>query len=142
MGLANSIKKQIYSSKPHRKELRNLGLMFCGALFVVAVLAWLKDRSSWPWWTAGGVLFAAWGLLWPATLWPLHKAWMGLAAVLGYVSMRIVLTSIFYLMITPIGIFLRLSGKDFMDRKRGNEDSYWHIRSDEEYRPRHTEKMY
>lgn len=58
-----------------------------------------------------------------------HRAWMTLAGVLGYVNSRILLTVIFYLILTPLGLVRRLFGSDLLERRSGREPSYWRRRT-------------
>jgi hypothetical protein len=58
-----------------------------------------------------------------------HKWWMRLAAVLGYVNSRIILSALFFFMMTPIGLIVRLTGHDPLNRRTGNEPSYWRRRA-------------
>jgi Saxitoxin biosynthesis operon protein SxtJ len=57
-----------------------------------------------------------------------HKWWMTLAGVLGYVNSRILLSLLYFLVMTPIGFFVRLAGHDPLTRRSGNEPSYWRKR--------------
>ncbi|MGM0739046.1 MAG: SxtJ family membrane protein, partial [Bacteroidota bacterium] len=71
-------------------------------LIVVWVNDWQLVRAAWI--ISGlGVLFLLAGLLAPARLKPVYILWMLLALVLGTIVTRIVITIVFYLMITPIG---------------------------------------
>lgn len=60
----------------------------------------------------------------PILLKPVYYVWMILVSVINYFVTRIILFTLFYLMITPLGIILRLTGKDFMGIK-SKRDSYW-----------------
>ena len=66
----------------------------------------------------GGVLIA-WALLHPLSLNPLYKIWMTLAMAIGGVMNRIILSIVFYVVVTPMGFIMRLSGyrpmKDDLD---------------------------
>ena len=61
---------------------------------------------------------------------------------MGFFVSRLILAVVFFLLITPIGLFSRLLRKDWLDMKMGDRDSYWHIREDGEYEPGQSEKMY
>ena len=141
MSFLSEITEEIKALSPQKRDLRNLGLVFLVALGLIgAILLW-KGRPSGPYWTGAGVLFGLWGLAWPAGLKPVYKVWMAFAVILGYFVSRILLSAIFYLVVTPIGLVMRLLGKDLLDRKLKDRDSYWHVR-DDEYDPKRTEKMY
>jgi hypothetical protein len=74
------------------------------------------------WVLAGGVLICAFV---PPAAKRFHHYWMALAAVLGYVNSRILLSAIYYLLITPIGTALRLTGYDPLRRRGSRRVSYW-----------------
>lgn len=80
------------------------------------------------WWLQAviGFLFAVFGLTTPIILKPFEKAWMALSHVMGIVVTTILLTITFTLVITPVGLLMRLFGNDPMKRKPGSADeSYW-----------------
>jgi len=64
----------------------------------------------------------------PAAMW-FHKWWMTLAGVLGYVNSRILLGAMFYLVLTPTGLLMRLLGNNPLERRRGDPGAHWHKRS-------------
>jgi len=107
--------------------LRNAALKtgaVVGGLFGL-LLPWLfgLDYPAWPWITAGVLLL--WGLLAPASLGPVYRLWMKFGAALGWVNSRIILSLMFYLMIFPVGLFMRMLGKDpLMRRLESNKPSY------------------
>ena len=100
-------------------ELRNFGLI-TGAFMVVIfglILPWLFDYSYvvWPWIVAAILWFLA--LILPLALHSIHRGWMRIGAVLGWINTRIILGILFYSIVLPIGIIMRLTGKDPMMRK-------------------------
>ncbi len=145
MSFIKEINAEIRSLKPTGRDLRNLGLVFLVALGVIGGWSWWRG-AAWGGWLAGlGLAFGTWGLVWPAGLKPVYRAWMTLAVVMGYFMSRLLLSLIFFLAVTPIGLIMRLMGKDLLDMKMRDRDSYWHRRSDgpdAKYDPRRTEKMY
>ena len=58
---------------------------------------------------------------------PLYTAWYGLAACIGIVVANLMFTLLYYLLYTPLGIFMRLIGRDALSLrfKRGAATSYW-----------------
>lgn len=98
-----------------RKELRQFGLLV-GTVFAVIGLWPLVFRGE-PLrlWAAGiGGLLVVCGAALPALLAPLHKGWMWIGHILGWINTRILLGLVFYLLVTPIGLLFRLMGKDTM----------------------------
>ena len=98
-----------------RKELRQFGLLV-GAVFTVIGLWPLVFRGE-PLrlWAIGiGGLLIAFGGILPQLLAPVHKGWMWVGHILGWINTRILLSIVFYALVTPIGLVFRLMGKDTM----------------------------
>jgi hypothetical protein len=89
-----------------------------------------------------GSLLILLGLVWPRALVYPNKAWMKLAEALSFVTTRIILGIVFFLIVTPIGVVKRLFGWDPLSRRAGSSASYWQPYSDRQRDPRHYEKMY
>ena len=54
-----------------------------------------------------------------------HRFWMGIAAVLGFINSRILLSLLYYGLFTPVGLVRRLMGRDPMKRRGTPQSSYW-----------------
>lgn len=65
------------------------------------------------------------GLFVPVAARAFHRFWMGIAAVLGYVNSRILLSLLYYGLFTPVGLVRRLFGHDPMKRRGSAQSSYW-----------------
>lgn len=89
-----------------------------------------------------GTLLIVLGLLWPRALVLPNRAWMLLAEGLSFVTTRIILGLVFFLVITPIGVVKRLSGWDPLSRRGGRSASYWKPYAKRQRDPRHYEKMF
>ena len=73
---------------------------------------------------AGGVLLFV-GLLLPSLARRFHVFWMQLAAVLGYVNSRILLSLMYYGVFTPYALISRLAGRDPLRRRGARSETYW-----------------
>ena len=89
-----------------------------------------------------GALLVLFGLIWPRALVIPNRAWMLLSEGLSFVTTRIILALVFFLVITPIGVVKRLSGWDPLSRRGKRSESYWKPYSGRQRDPRHYEKMY
>ena len=89
-----------------------------------------------------GVLLVSLAFVFPRALKYPNRVWMGLAEVLSFISTRIVLTFVYFAIITPIGFSKRAFGWDPLHRRAGASDSYWQPYSGRQKDPRHYEKMY
>lgn len=128
------------------RALRSFGLVVGGVLLGVA--AWIGWRHGWrpaPWAYAlggAGLLLVLLGLAWPVALRLPYRAWMALAFVLGFVMTRVILTVTFCLVVVPIGLLMRLSGRDPLHRRlEPDRPSYWIPRETDEA-PERLERYY
>jgi hypothetical protein len=96
-----------------RKELRQFGLLV-GTVFTVIGLWPLVFRGE-PfrlWALGAGGLLILLGAILPQVLTPIHKGWMWVGHVLGWMNTRILLSIVFFGLVTPIGMVFRLMGKN------------------------------
>lgn len=115
---------------PARRSSGQLGLVL-GALFAAFFGVWplLRHRGSPPWpWMLAGVLWL-FALIWPAALSYLHRGWTKLGLALGWVNTRVILTLLFAISIVPVGIVMRLCGRDRMARKLDPESASYRVPS-------------
>ena len=110
---------------------RIFGLFFTG---VFAVLGLYGFWVVWPpilnkVFFAVSIILAAITLLRPALLNSLNRAWYQLGLFLGRVVSPIVLGILFFLLITPVALVIRIAGRDALRLRRKNVDSYWIDRS-------------
>ncbi len=114
-----------------RRTLRSFGLLMAIALGVVGLIVSWRGGESWIWLWSLGALFLAGALALPRALAPVHKVWMGLAIPLGWIMTRLILTLVYFVAITPIGLIGRLFGKSFLDQDIDrSRASYWESRED------------
>ncbi len=142
MSFLSDIAADIRNLSPTARDLRKLGLSFLIVLGLIGAFLTWRGRPAGLWLLGLGIFFGLWGLAWPHSLGPVYRAWMSLAVILGAFVSRILLTIIFYLVVTPIGVAARLLGKDFLDLKLRDRETYWRLRRQGEYDPRRSEKMY
>ena len=95
-----------------------LGVLFGAALPWLFGFAW----PLWPWIVAG--VLGAWGLVAPGTLGPVYRTWMRFGLVMGWVMSRVVLSIVFFLLVTPIGFIMRLTSHDPMRIKPDKSQSF------------------
>jgi len=110
---------------PTTRELRRFGLSFGSGLTVIGSLLLWKSKAPGPWIlsVAAAVILSA--VVYPRVLqpleWLLAKIFVAVTTAVTY----IVLTLAFFLVITPIGLLMRLTGKDSMLLRSKKSDSYW-----------------
>lgn len=104
------------------------------AFLIVAAIIYFRNKEfvSWPFFVSG--IFGLSGISLPVLLKPVYIVWMKLASILGWVNTRLILFVLFYLLITPIAIILRLCRNDLLERKVEKERaSYWKRKENNEF---------
>jgi hypothetical protein len=134
---------EIRAIKSDNKAIRNFGITFLFVLSAIGGLLLFKGRNVGYVWIGLGGLFFLLGLWVPLALRGVYQVWMGLAVVLGYFMSRIILSLVFYLVVTPIGLLLKISGKDILNQKWDTKaDSYWRKRDTKPADKKQYEKLY
>jgi hypothetical protein len=103
---------------PDGKQLRKFGALV-GSIFCALGLwpAIIRGQHPRAWALAIGVLLLIAALIAPRSLGPVHRVWMMAGDGLGWINTRILLGVVFYGLITPMGLIMRLLGNDPMRRK-------------------------
>jgi large-conductance mechanosensitive channel len=134
---------EIFKSKPHKKELRKFTITICAALSIIGgIILWQKGDTGFIF-LAVGLLFLFSGLIKPELLGPIYKVWMAFSLMLGFVMNHLILALMYYIVITPIGILMRVLRKDpLQTRLDRNTKSYWLQRTNEDFSKEKYEKMF
>ena len=113
-----------------RSNDKSFGLVFA-VLFCVfgSYLLWIDFKIAAIIILSFAILFVALAYIAPQLLAPLNRRWSKLGALLGKIVSPIVLGVIFFVLITPISIIMRLFGRDELKMKKRSLDSYWVDRS-------------
>ena len=121
---------------------RSFGLTVGGAFLLIGALSYWRHRIGLAEVTGGlGAVLVLGGLLAPSLLRLPNRLWWKVALVLGWVNSRILLGTLFFLILTPIGIWWRVRGKDPMGRRHQRWPG-WSPRPARFRDPKHYRKMY
>ena len=123
--------EELNSIKSGRKDLKSFGFIIGFILVLISVFLFFREKDSFIYFSSIGLIFIGLGIITPAALKPIYKIWMTFAIIIGWVMTRVILSVLFYLIISTIGIFARIVGKDFLNLKSKNNESYWNIRNKE-----------
>jgi hypothetical protein len=104
-------------SNPERSFGISVGAVLC---VIAALLAWRHRLGRAEVVGGVGVVLLVLGLTYPPLLHYPSAAWWRFSRVLGYVNARVLLSIIFFLILTPLGLVWRLTGKDPLARRRRN----------------------
>lgn len=137
----NFIKEDIKSIDVTNKKLKQFGFLFA---IIFIVLSFLVNSEL------NRLIFGILGLITfisafskPKILLQFYKIWMSFAVILGYFTSRIILTVLFYFIITPIKIIAKIFGKKFLDLKIDKQaGSYWDKVEKERISKERSEKQF
>ena len=120
------IAEEIRNIKSDKSDLRKFGITMGIILTLLGGLFLWREKGYFIYFFILAATFIIPGLVLPAALRPAHKGWMTLSILLGWVMTRVILSVLFYLVVTPTRCLARLFGKQFLDLKIDNNiESYW-----------------
>ena len=123
-------------AEPSTRQLRKFGLTVGGVFLLLGGISRWRGHTTPPmvFWTIGTALVIP-GAVAPRILGPVERAWMRFAEVLGHFNARVILTVLYFVVVTPIGFVLRWF-KDPLDRTLADgRSSEWIVRPTEAVDP-------
>ena len=122
--------EEIKNIKSEKSDLRKFGITIGVILLIIAGFLFWKEKESFQILLTFGITFCIFGIAIPFILKPIYWVWMIFATILGWIMTRVILSLLFYIIVTPIGLIPRLFGKQFLELKWNKIDStYWNYRS-------------
>lgn len=109
------------------KDLRQFGMVLAGILIVFGAIHFIKHRMIFTQWFCGvGLIVLCLGLLVPRMLKNVYTVFLKVAHAIGWFNTRGILIMIYFLLVTPIAIVMKIFGKDPLNRKIDkNALTYW-----------------
>ena len=104
---------------------RSFGIVFFIVFLILALYPLTYNGETRVWSLIISLIFLVLGLFNSKILTPLNKLWFKFGIFLGKIISPIIMGIIFFLVVTPIGILMRLLGKDLINLKYNNNKSYW-----------------
>ena len=104
---------------------RSFGIVFFVVFLIISLFPIIKGNDLRIWSLILSVIFLVLGLINSNILSPLNKLWFKFGLLLGNFISPIVMGFIFFLVVTPTGLFIRLIGKDLLNLNKQNVKSYW-----------------
>ena len=104
---------------------RSFGILFSIVFAAIAFWPLLNLGEIRIWSVIVSSIFLLLGLINSKLLYPLNLIWVKFGELIGKIVAPLVMALIFFLILTPIGIFLRLIGKDLLNIKLNNNKTYW-----------------
>ena len=109
----------------NKSSNRSFGLVFFIVFLLIGIYPLLKEGDLRLWSIAISLIFLILGILDSRFLSPLNKLWFKFGILLGKIISPIIMAIIFFLVVTPTGIIMRLLGKDLLNLKFNKHKSYW-----------------
>ena len=104
---------------------RNFGIVFFVVFLLIALYPLTYGGEVRIWSLIISIIFLILGLLNSKILAPLNKIWFKFGILLGRIVSPLIMGIIFFLVVTPIGLIMRLLGKDVLNLKYNKNKSYW-----------------
>jgi len=135
--------EEIKQIKYTSKDIINFGLLIGGIVALIGIVTLFYGKPYFMYLIPGGMVIMAVGFITPKLLTPIYFFWMALSVVLGYISTRVILFLLYYLIILPIGLLFKMMKKDLLDTKFEQEAiSYWIERPKTTYEKEETERQF
>ena len=104
---------------------RSFGIVFSIVFLIIAIWPLLSGKEISYWLLIISVVFLILGLIKSKILTPLNKIWFKIGILLGNIVSPVVLGVIFFLVVTPTSIIMKILRKDLLNLKNNNNNSYW-----------------
>ncbi|MFC2161906.1 SxtJ family membrane protein [Acidobacteriota bacterium] len=135
--------EEIKNIKSGKKDLRKFGVTIGIALTLLGVLFLWQGKEIYVYFFILSATLIFHSLLIPNLLKPLQKIWMTFAVMMGWFMSRVLLSILFYIIVTPIGLITGIIGKRFLDLKfEKSKESYWNFRQAKEVKRSDYERQF
>ena len=108
---------------------RNFGVVFFLFFLIVSIFPLFKDENIRIWSLIIAIFFLVLGLMNSKILTPLNKTWFKFGILLGNFISPIVMSIVFFAIVTPTSLIMKVLGKNLLNLKKGNKKTYWIERS-------------
>ena len=108
---------------------KSFGIVFFLFFLIVSLFPLFKNENIRVWSLIIAIIFLILGLLNSKFLTPLNKIWFKFGILLGSFVSPIIMGIVFFVIVTPTSIIMRVLGKNLLNLKKGNKKTYWVERS-------------
>ena len=108
---------------------RSFGIVFFILFLLIAIYPLLSGDSVRLWSLAIATIFFILGIINSSLLSPLNKIWFKFGLLLGRLISPLVMSLIFFLVVTPIALLMKLLKKDLLNLKFNKDNTYWIVKS-------------
>ena len=104
---------------------KNFGIVFSVVFLIISLWPLLNQDDVRIWSLIISGIFLILGLINSKLLLPLNKIWFKFGLMLGNFIAPIVMGIVYFMVVTPTGLIMRVLGKDLLNLKKNNKDTYW-----------------
>ena len=104
---------------------KSFGIVFFVVFLLISLYPLINNESIRIWSLVISLIFLVLGILNSKLLSPLNKIWFKFGIFIGKIISPIIMGIIFFLVVTPIGLIMRLFGKDVLNLKYNDYKTYW-----------------
>ena len=109
----------------NKSSNKSFGIVFALLFIIISFYPILNNETFRLWSLIISLIFLILGLLNSSLLTPLNKIWFKFGILLGRIFSPLIMGTIFFLVVTPIGVFMRILRKDLLNLKFNKSSSYW-----------------
>ena len=113
------------NSKIKISSNKSFGIVFFTVFLIIAIWPLLNGYEIRYWSLIISIVFLILGILNSKILTPLNKIWFKIGILLGNVISPIIMSIIFFLVVTPTSFIMKILGKDLLNLKKNTKNSYW-----------------
>ena len=111
--------------KAKKNSGKSFGILFFIIFFIIGIWPLINSENLRLWSIALSFLFLISALINASFLNPLNKIWIKFGLFLGSIISPIIMSIIFFFVVTPISFVMKVLGKDILNLKRNNNNTYW-----------------
>ena len=108
---------------------KSFGLVFFVFFFIVSIFPLLNDGNIRVWSLIISIIFLILGILNSKILTPLNQVWFKFGILLGRFVSPVVMGAVFFVVVTPTSVIMKVLQKNLLNLKKGNKKTYWIERS-------------
>lgn len=109
----------------HRNNNKSFGILLFFVFTFISLWPLLSKNEVRIWSLAIAIIFLITAILKPKLLSPFTKLWMKLGELIGKFISPIIIGTIFFLLLTPIGLLMKMFKKDLLNLKFSKNETYW-----------------
>ena len=120
-----NIKNYMNKNKIEMSSNKSFGLVFSVVFLIISLFPLFKDGNIRIWAIVIAITFFILGLLNSKILSPLNKIWFKFGILLGNFVSPLIMGIVFFVVVTPTSLMMRMFGKNLLGLKKINKKSYW-----------------